>query len=87
MLTQVDPATWERLGTAGIVAVIMAAAIAWLIRDRLRVLADRDKERQRNQDLSDRLVEQAERIVPVIERNAAALEQATRHMERLERDR
>lgn len=87
ILAQLDPATLERLGTAGIVAVLMAAGITWLIRDRWRVVADRDRERQRSHELGERLVEQAERVVPVIERNAAALERATRCIERLERDR
>lgn len=69
----VDPSVLERLGTAGIVAIVMAAAIVWLVRQ----LA---AERAANRELSDRLVSTVERTVPV-------LEQATRALDRLERDR
>lgn len=69
----VDPSVLERLGTAGIVAVVMAAAIVWLVRQ----LA---AERAANRELSDRLVSTIERTVPVLER-------ATRALERQERER
>lgn len=69
----VDPSVLERLGTAGIVAIVMAAAIVWLVRQLTA-------ERAANRELSDRLVSTVERTVPV-------LEQATRALDRLERDR
>lgn len=69
----VDPSVLERLGTAGIVAIVMLAAIVWLVRQLTA-------ERAANRELSDRLVSTVERTVPV-------LEQATRALDRLERDR
>lgn len=69
----VDPSVLERLGTAGIVTIVMLAAIVWLVRQ----LA---AERAANRELSDRLVSTVERTVPVLER-------ATRALDRRERDR
>lgn len=65
--TGVDPALWERLGTAGVVAAVMGIAIVWLTRQ----LA---AERARNDALAERLVATVERVLPVLDRAERALD-------------
>lgn len=68
----------ERLGVAGIVAVILLGVIGWLIRDRNRLIADRDAERERNRSMADRLVATMERVIPVLDRTERALDRQER---------
>ena len=67
----VDPSTLERLGTAGIVAVILLAALVWTVRQW-------QAERTRNEALTERLVSTIERIVPVLDRTERALDRRER---------
>lgn len=61
----VDSSVYERLGTAGAVAAVLGAWIWWLIKDRARIVADRDAERVKNGELNRQLWEQALRLEPV----------------------
>lgn len=74
----VDPSTFERLGTAGIVAVILLAAIGWLIKDRAAIRAERDAERRRSEAVADRLVQTIERVLPMLDRVERALDRRER---------
>lgn len=86
-----DTSWIESLGALGGIVVICLAVIAWLIRDRARIIADRDAERAITRaitsELSGRLVDHAERTTPVLDRTARALEAATLTMDRLDRER
>lgn len=83
--TEVDAVA--ALGPFAAAALLGLAAITWLIRDRARIIADRDHEREVTREQSERLVAQAERSIPVLERTGAALEAATRAIDRQERTR
>ncbi len=101
LLAQVDTAaelTVQQLGAFAIALLVCFAAIAWLIRDRAattvahgvecaRLIADRDAERAANRELSSGLVDQAERLIPVLDRGARAIEDAARLLDRQERGR
>ena len=76
----VDPSTLERLGTAGIVAVILLGVIYWLVKDRARIIADRDAERVKADTLADRLVSTIERVIPVLDRAERALDRRERDL-------
>lgn len=75
------------LGPFAAAALLGLGAITWLIRDRARIITDRDSERAITRAQSERLITQAERVVPVLERTVAALEASTKALDRAERDR
>lgn len=77
----------QQFGAYAVALLLCLGGLVWLARDRARIIADRDAERAANTALSARLVDQAERIVPVLERGAHVMEDVTRFLDRLERDR
>lgn len=90
MLAQVETAaelSAQQLGAFAIALAITLAVIAWLVKDRARIITDRDAERTANRSLSDRLVDQAERMIPVLDRGARAIEDAVRTLDRQDRAR
>lgn len=54
--------------------VLALAVIAWLVKDRARVIADRDAERAHRQQQADRMLAQAERLIPVLEHATQVIE-------------
>lgn len=76
--SSLDPSTLERLGTAGIVAVILLGVIVWLVKDRARIITDRDAERVKAEALAERLVSTIERVIPVLDRAERALDRRER---------
>ena len=99
MWAQVDTAadlTAQNFGAFAVAMLLALAAVAWLIRDRSstlqaasaerdRLIADRDVERAANRELSARLVDQAERLIPVLDRGARAIEDTARLLDRQDR--
>lgn len=83
----VDLSTWDQFGPFAICFVLMAAAIGWLLRDRTRTKANYDAdvqahreqldlERKANRDLYDRIIAQQDRMAPLLEQTARALDHA-----------
>lgn len=89
VLAQVEPTSsvpggWAQFGFAGVLA---AGIIGWLLKDRTRLKAEYDAdiaahreqldlERKANRELYDRIIAQQERMAPILERAAHALEHA-----------
>lgn len=67
----VGPSTLERLGTAGIVAVCLLAALVWMVRQW-------QAERARNEALTERLIALGEQVAPVLDRATRALDRRER---------
>ncbi len=67
----VDPASFERLGVAGIVCLILLAG--WV-----REYRERKAERSRNDEMTDRLIALAERQLPIMDRVDRALDRMER---------
>lgn len=65
--TPIDPGLLDRFGAWGVCLILTLGAITWLVRQ----LA---AERAANRDLTERLITQAEKSIPLLERTAAALE-------------
>lgn len=87
MLALVLTDAHDTLPTADVIGpygalVLALAAIAWLIKDRARIIADRDAERAARETLHDRLLATTERLVPIIEQGTQVIEATTRELER-----
>lgn len=82
----IDPGTFERLGTAGIVAVVLSAIIGWLLRDRAKERADKDRIIAQRDEMVDRLVDSEARSSATLATVAPILE-ATNQELRLARER
>lgn len=75
----IDPSVYERLGTAGVVAVVLGACIWWLVKDRARVISQRDT-------LFSQVVEAEQRTDTILAQITPILE-ATNQELRLARER
>lgn len=80
--SEVPASTWERLGTAGIVAVLLLAALYW--RDKrandveASLKAELAAERAKVDDVTNRLISTVQQAIPVLDRVDRALERRER---------
>jgi len=81
------PDTYERLGTAGIVAVILSAVIAWLLRDRTKERADKERIIAQRDALFEKLVDSERQnssslaaVAPILEAVMHELRHAREHV-------
>ena len=80
LLAQVAPTntSWaDVIGPYGAL-VLALGAIAYLVKQ----LAE---ERKARNEMAERLVDQAEKVIPVLEANTRALDDCSRHLDRLDR--
>lgn len=75
-----DPSLWEQFGPFAIVFVVMTilggGIIAWLLKDRAKIIA-------RNDELTDQLIEASSRAVGLVEGMKPLLEANTRVLDRV----
>lgn len=81
-----DPGTLERLGTAGIVAIVLLAVIGWLLRDRTKERADKDRIAAQRDDLFAQVIDTTATVTETLATVGPILE-ATNQELRLARER
>lgn len=80
--TATDPSAWDALGpwgpAIGALVTFGGGAITWLVKDRARIVTQRDEGLERERNLYDRIITQHEKLVPLIERLARELDRRDR---------
>lgn len=68
---------WERLGTAGLVVVVLCAVITWLLRERARLLGELAASYGRERELAAELLDQSQKLIPISEHLATVTQAAS----------
>ena len=76
LLSAETPDLWSQFGPWGASLAVLAAAIGWLLRDRSRLLRTIKDGEDRERALYDRIIDQGDKLGPLIERNTRAIERA-----------